>query len=113
MSWLNGFCLEFFNGFLIQSTNLSFFKLAEFSLEKPLKWSDRLTILIGVAKAVHFLHTGVIPGCFSNQLKTKNILLDEHYIPKLSDYGMSIIGEEIERIEVCLLAIQLSCLTFR
>jgi len=60
-----------------------------------------LAILIGVAKAVHFLHTGVIPGCFSNLLKTKNVLLDEHCIPKLSDYGMSIITEEIEKFEVC------------
>nr|KYP50038.1 putative LRR receptor-like serine/threonine-protein kinase At1g14390 family [Cajanus cajan] len=74
--------------------------LSEFSVEKALKWSDRLTILIGVAKAVHFLHTGVIPGCFSNQLKTKNILLDEHRIPKLSDYGMSIITEDILMIDL-------------
>ncbi|KAL5186951.1 putative inactive leucine-rich repeat receptor-like protein kinase [Glycine soja] len=73
--------------------------LSEFSVDKALKWSDRLAILIGVAKAVHFLHTGVIPGCFSNQLKTKNVLLDEHRIPKLSDYGMSIITEEIEKSE--------------
>ncbi|KAL2965347.1 hypothetical protein AAZX31_16G056100 [Glycine max] len=73
--------------------------LSEFSSDKALKWSDRLAILIGVAKAVHFLHTGVIPGCFRNQLKTNNILLDEHHIPKLSDYGMSIIAEEIEYLE--------------
>ncbi|KAK7266916.1 hypothetical protein RIF29_19577 [Crotalaria pallida] len=73
--------------------------LSEFSTAKALKWSDRLAILIGVAKAVHFLHTGVIPGCFNNQLKTKNILLDEHRFPKLSDYGMSIITEEIEKFE--------------
>lgn len=57
-------------------------------------------ILIGVAKAVHFLHTGVIPGSFKNRLQTNNILLDEHHIAKLSDYGMSIITEEIEKLEV-------------
>ncbi|KAK7271129.1 hypothetical protein RJT34_26773 [Clitoria ternatea] len=73
--------------------------LSEFSMERALKWSDRLAILIGVAKAVHFLHTGVIPGCFSNQLKTKNVLLDEHGIPKLSDCGMSIITDDIEKLE--------------
>ncbi|XP_045791069.1 probable inactive leucine-rich repeat receptor-like protein kinase At3g03770 [Trifolium pratense] len=73
--------------------------LSEYSAEKALKWPDRLAILIGVAKAVHFLHTGVIPGCFSNQLKTKSVLLDEHCIPKLSDYGMSIIKEDIENFE--------------
>ncbi|XP_015946556.1 probable inactive leucine-rich repeat receptor-like protein kinase At3g03770 [Arachis duranensis] len=73
--------------------------LSEFSSGKALKWSDRLAILIGVAKAVHFLHTGVIPGCFENQLKTKNVLLDEHHIPKLSDYGIAIIREEIDKHE--------------
>ncbi|CAK8541129.1 unnamed protein product [Lathyrus sativus] len=74
--------------------------LSEFSPDKALKWSERLAILIGVAKAVHFLHTSIKPGCFRNQLKTNNILLDEDRFPKLSDYGMSIIAEEIEHIEV-------------
>lgn len=71
---------------------------------KVLNWPDRLAILIAVAKAVHFLHTGVIPGVFNNCLKTSNILLDEHQVAKLSDYGMSILTEEIERVvkvEVC------------
>ncbi|KAI3472529.1 hypothetical protein Pfo_028023 [Paulownia fortunei] len=73
--------------------------LSETCLEKVLKWSDRLAVLIGVAKAVHFLHTGVIPPSFSNRLKTNNILLDEHGIAKLSDYGMSIIADETEKSE--------------
>lgn len=73
---------------------------AENSLEKVLNWSDRLAILIGVAKAVHFLHTGVIPSCFNNRLKTNNILLDEHQIAKLSDYGMSILIDDFEKLEV-------------
>ncbi|XVF60083.1 hypothetical protein PTKIN_Ptkin08bG0015000 [Pterospermum kingtungense] len=73
--------------------------LSETSPEKVLKWSDRLAILIDVAKAVHFLHTGVIPGVYNNRLKTNNILLDEHRIAKLSDYGMSIIIEENDKLE--------------
>ncbi|KAF3436853.1 hypothetical protein FNV43_RR19606 [Rhamnella rubrinervis] len=64
---------------------------------KILNWSERLAILIGVAKAVHFLHTGIIPGFFSNRLKTNNILLNEHRMAKLSDYGLSIISEEAEK----------------
>ncbi|CAN4082302.1 unnamed protein product [Withania somnifera] len=71
--------------------------LSENSSRKILKWSDRLSVLIGVAKAVHFLHTGVIPSSFSNRLKTSNILLDEHNMAKLSDYGMSILMEESEK----------------
>ncbi|KAG4202464.1 hypothetical protein ERO13_A05G340000v2 [Gossypium hirsutum] len=73
--------------------------LSESCPEKILKWSDRLAILIDVAKAVHFLHTGVIPGVYNNRLKTNNILLDEHRIAKLCDYGMSIILEDNEKLE--------------
>ncbi|XP_017215352.1 probable inactive leucine-rich repeat receptor-like protein kinase At3g03770 isoform X2 [Daucus carota subsp. sativus] len=68
--------------------------------EKMLKWSDRLAILIGVAKAVHFLHTGLIPGFFSNRLKTHNVLLNEHQMAKLSDYGLSIVTDETDKPEV-------------
>lgn len=73
--------------------------LSETSLEKVLKWSDRLAVLIGVAKAVHFLHTGIIPPSSCNRLKTNNVLLDEHGIGKLSDYGMSILREEVDKTE--------------
>lgn len=61
-----------------------------------------MAILIGIAKAVHFLHTGTIPGFYNNQLKTSNILLDEHLTAKVSDYGLSIITEEIYKHEVCI-----------
>ncbi|XP_010250786.1 PREDICTED: probable inactive leucine-rich repeat receptor-like protein kinase At3g03770 [Nelumbo nucifera] len=74
--------------------------LSEDSPGKVLKWSERLAVLIGVAKAVHFLHTGIIPGLFNNRLKTNNVLLDEHQIAKLSDYGLSIITDEIIKLEV-------------
>ncbi|CAL1391489.1 unnamed protein product [Linum trigynum] len=73
--------------------------LAESFTEKALRWPDRLAILIGVARAVQYLHTGVLPGTFNNRLKTNNILLDEHQIAKLSDYGMPIITEEFEKLE--------------
>lgn len=77
------------------------YNLVESCPEKILTWPDRLGILIEIAKAVHFLHTGVIPGSFNNQLKTNNILLDQHKIAKLSDYGVSAIIEENEKLEVC------------
>ncbi|PKU61579.1 putative inactive leucine-rich repeat receptor-like protein kinase [Dendrobium catenatum] len=73
--------------------------LSERSMEKVLKWQERLGVLIGIAKAVHFLHTGVIPGFYNNQLKSHNILLDEYLVAKVSDYGLSIITEEIHKNE--------------
>ncbi|PIN21971.1 Serine/threonine protein kinase [Handroanthus impetiginosus] len=71
--------------------------LSETNPEKVLKWSDRLAILIGIAKAVHFLHTGIIPGFYSNRLEANNILLNEHRIGKLSDYGLSVVAQEIDK----------------
>lgn len=55
---------------------------------------------MNIAKAVHFLHTGIIPGSLYNRLKPSSILLDEHLVAKLSDYGLSIITEEIYKHEV-------------
>ncbi|AQK49241.1 Leucine-rich repeat protein kinase family protein [Zea mays] len=74
--------------------------LSACSPDKTLKWCDRLQVLIAIAKAVHFLHTGIIPGSLSNRLKSSSILVDEHHTAKLSDYGLSIITEEIYRHEV-------------
>ncbi|KAK1441158.1 hypothetical protein QVD17_06997 [Tagetes erecta] len=73
--------------------------LSENGSERIFKWSDRLAVLIGVAKAVHFLHSGVIPASSSNRLKTNNVLLDDYGIAKLSDYGMSVITGELEQLE--------------
>ncbi|XP_068306789.1 probable inactive leucine-rich repeat receptor-like protein kinase At3g03770 [Pyrus communis] len=64
---------------------------------KVLNWSERLAILVSVAKAMHFLHTGIIPGFFCNRLKTNNILLNKHGMAKLSDYGLSILTEETDK----------------
>ncbi|KAL0342330.1 UNVERIFIED_CONTAM: putative inactive leucine-rich repeat receptor-like protein kinase [Sesamum calycinum] len=71
--------------------------LSETNTEKVLRWSDRLAILIGIAKAVHFLHTGIIPGFYSNRLKANNILLNEHRMGKLSDYGLSVVAQEVDK----------------
>ncbi|KAG8090834.1 hypothetical protein GUJ93_ZPchr0011g26910 [Zizania palustris] len=69
------------------------------SPENTLKWRDRLQVLISIAKAVHFLHTGIIPGSLYNRLKPSSVLIDEHHTAKLSDYGLSIITEEIYKHE--------------
>ncbi|CAM0875958.1 unnamed protein product [Alopecurus aequalis] len=82
----------------VPNGTLSYY-LSGSSPEKTLKWCDRLHVLIGIARAVHFLHTGIIPGSLYNRLKTSSILLDEHHMAKLSDYGLSIITEEIYKHE--------------
>ncbi|MED6159726.1 hypothetical protein PIB30_044899 [Stylosanthes scabra] len=86
------------NVFLVYEfvSNGSFHTYLSDSGGKVYNWSERLSVLISVAKAIHFLHTGMIPGFFKNRLKTNNILINEHWMPKLSDYGLSIISEETD-----------------
>lgn len=59
---------------------------ADWRRKDRLKWPQRMTISMGIAKGVHFLHTGVAPGVFGNDLKIEHILLDETLTPKLRDY---------------------------
>ncbi|KVI03259.1 Protein kinase, catalytic domain-containing protein [Cynara cardunculus var. scolymus] len=61
------------------------------SIRKSFKMVERLGVLIGVVKDVHFLHTRVILTSSDNRLKTNNILLDDYQISILSKYGMSVI----------------------
>lgn len=84
---------------------------ADDSYGKAMNWSERLNVLTGVAKAVHFLHTGVIPGFFSNRLKTNNVLLNQHRFAKLSDYGLSIVSEATRHNTVKLVTL-IICICF-
>jgi len=55
-----------------------------------LLWSVRLEIANQVADALHFLHTVNQPKCLVHgDVKSANILLDAHLVPKLSDFGLA------------------------
>ncbi|KAF5199215.1 Receptor-like protein kinase [Thalictrum thalictroides] len=55
---------------------------------EALKWPERMAVTIGVARGLQFLHSGVTPGLFGNNLKTENILLDENLKAKISNYNI-------------------------
>ncbi|KAJ3674456.1 hypothetical protein LUZ60_005072 [Juncus effusus] len=59
-----------------------------------LSWSQRIGAAIGVAKGIQFLHGGIIPGLFSNNLKITNILLDQNLVAKIGRYNLPILSEE-------------------
>ncbi|KAL9226244.1 hypothetical protein vseg_002076 [Gypsophila vaccaria] len=59
---------------------------ADWRRKDRLKWPQRMTISMGIARGVHFLHTGMVPGVFGNDLKMENILLDDSLTPKISNY---------------------------
>ncbi|KAL0356501.1 UNVERIFIED_CONTAM: putative serine/threonine-protein kinase PIX13 [Sesamum calycinum] len=55
---------------------------------EPLPWDIRLKILIGAARGLAFLHA-VDAKVVYRDFKTSNILLDESYHAKLSDFGLA------------------------
>ncbi|KAG2268255.1 hypothetical protein Bca4012_070540 [Brassica carinata] len=60
--------------------------LTDWRKKEVLKWPQRMSIAIGVARGIQFLHTGVAPGIFGNNLEIENVLLDETLTVKLSGY---------------------------
>nr|KYP32196.1 putative receptor-like protein kinase At5g39030 family [Cajanus cajan] len=91
---LLGFCLEGRKKALIYEF------MANGSLEKfiykggpetiaSLSWENLYQISIGIARGLEYLHRGCNTRILHFDIKPHNILLDENFCPKISDFGLA------------------------
>ncbi|KAL8193914.1 hypothetical protein R6Q57_026156 [Mikania cordata] len=59
-----------------------------------LNWGVRLRIVLDCARALEFLHEHTTPSVIHRDFKSTNILLDERFRAKVSDFGLAKIGSD-------------------
>ncbi|KAJ8442281.1 hypothetical protein Cgig2_011204 [Carnegiea gigantea] len=56
---------------------------------EPIDWNTRMKIAAGAARGLEYLHEKATPQLIYRDFKPSNVLLDEDYHPKLSDFGLA------------------------
>jgi tetratricopeptide (TPR) repeat protein len=69
--------------------------------DKLLNWNKQVSIIIGVAHGLAYLHHTCNPTIIHLDIKPGNILLDKDYTPKLADFGLAKILKGSNENEVC------------
>uniref|UniRef100_A0A2N9GIT8 non-specific serine/threonine protein kinase n=1 Tax=Fagus sylvatica TaxID=28930 RepID=A0A2N9GIT8_FAGSY len=65
-----------------------------------LPWKTRLQIILGAAQGLAYLHEGLEVQVIFRDFKSSNVLLDEDFKPKLSDFGLAREGPMAGRTHV-------------
>jgi len=91
---LLGFCLEGSKRALIYEymPNGSLERYAfstSMSSENSLSWEKLFDIAIGIARGLEYLHRGCNTRIVHFDIKPHNILLDQDFCPKISDFGLA------------------------
>nr|CAD1823505.1 unnamed protein product [Ananas comosus var. bracteatus] len=91
---LLGFCLDGSKRALIYdfmpNGSLERFNFTDRSqMESTLGWNKLFEIVIGVARGLEYLHRGCNTRIVHFDIKPHNILLDQEFCPKISDFGLA------------------------
>ncbi|KAB2083962.1 hypothetical protein ES319_A05G302500v1 [Gossypium barbadense] len=89
---LRGFCVEGSKQALVYDfmPNGSLDKIIfEKENKTSLSWDKMFDIVIGVARGIAYLHQGCDMQILHFDIKPHNILLEENFVPKVSDFGLA------------------------
>ncbi|XVF20756.1 hypothetical protein REPUB_Repub12eG0030600 [Reevesia pubescens] len=67
-----------------------------FNQSRQLEWKTLYDIALGIARGLEYLHQGCNTRILHFDIKPHNILLDENFCPKISDFGLSKLCERKE-----------------
>ncbi|TKY44733.1 Receptor protein kinase [Spatholobus suberectus] len=91
---LLGFCLEghkraLIYEFMPNGSLDKFIYRKELETITPLSWDIIYQIAMGIAQGLEYLHRGCNTRILHFDIKPHNILLDENFCPKISDFGLA------------------------
>lgn len=90
---LLGFCIEGTHRLLVyeyvNNGNLEQWLHGAMSQHGYLTWEGRMKILLGTAKAIAYLHEAIDPKVVHRDIKSSNILIDDDFNAKISDFGLA------------------------
>ncbi|KAJ9679357.1 hypothetical protein PVL29_021324 [Vitis rotundifolia] len=90
---LVGFCIEGSKWALIfdfmPNGSLDKFIFPKHENNTPLSWERLYKIALGVGRGIEYLHQGCDMKILHFDIKPHNILLDEDFTPKVSDFGLA------------------------
>ncbi|KAK2412642.1 non-specific serine/threonine protein kinase [Trifolium repens] len=61
----------------------------QFTGEVQLNWQRRMSIAIGSAEGILYLHHQVTPHIIHRDIKASNVLLDSDFVPLVADFGFA------------------------
>ncbi|KAK8572137.1 hypothetical protein V6N13_047750 [Hibiscus sabdariffa] len=90
---LLGYCIEGTQRMLVyeyvNNGNLEQWLRGDMSHKGYLTWEARIKILLGTAKALAYLHEAIEPKVVHRDIKSSNILIDDNFDAKISDFGLA------------------------
>uniref|UniRef100_A0A5B6YRV3 non-specific serine/threonine protein kinase n=1 Tax=Davidia involucrata TaxID=16924 RepID=A0A5B6YRV3_DAVIN len=91
---LLGFCFEgpkraLIYEFMLNGSLEKFIYNEKSSKERQLGWETLYQIAVGIAQGLEYLHRGCNTRILHFDIKPHNILLDEDFCPKISDFGLA------------------------